>query len=349
MGRLDALFDLELEVDGYGLEPLEMVVASGYRRRTTVARLHGAGFSGVGEELAYDSDDQERFQAAGAHLLLAGRYTLATFSAKLDQLDLMTGPPSQPAYRAYRRWAFESAALDLALAQAGRTLPEVLGREPKPLRFVLSMGLGDPPSTRRLHRLMELRPEARFKLDAAPSWDDRLLAELASLSCVDVVDFKGAYKGTIVDQPADPALYRRVLAHLPGVWIEDPHGDPRVEALLDGQWSRVAWDAPIHALADLHQRVGRLGALNVKPSRIGTLTALGQIYDHAFAQGIPMYGGGQFELGPGRRQAQLFAALFHADAPNDLAPAVYHDAEPGPGAPASPVTLRVPERGLTPA
>lgn len=346
MGALEALLDLEVEIDGYSLEPLEKVVASGYHRRTTVVRLRGGGAHGVGEELAYDAEDQERFQAAGPRLRLAGRFTLASFSARLDKLDLTTGPPTQAAYREYRRWAFESAALDLALSQAGRSLPEVLGREPQPMRFVISMGLGEPPDTARLCRLIEARPEARFKLDAAPSWGVELLRELASLDRVDVVDFKGAYKGTVVDQPADPALYERVLAHLPNVWIEDPHDHPGVEALLADHWSHVAWDAPIHSLADVHTRAGRFGALNVKPSRLGTLVALGQLYDHARAHGIPLYAGGQFELGPGRLQAQLLAALFHPDAPNDLAPVAYHDAEPGADAPASPLAVRAFDRAF---
>ena len=41
-----------------------------------------------------------------------------------------------------------------------------------------------------------------------------------------------------------------------------------------------------------------------------------------------MYGGGQLELGPGRCQAQLLAALFHPDAPNDLAPPSYKVVDP---------------------
>jgi hypothetical protein len=38
--------------------------------------------------------------------------------------------------RPLRNWAFESAALDLALRQAGLGLPEALGRSPAPVRFV---------------------------------------------------------------------------------------------------------------------------------------------------------------------------------------------------------------------
>jgi hypothetical protein len=39
------------------------------------------------------------------------------------------------------------------------------------------------------------------------------------------------------------------------------------------------------------------------------------------------YGGGQFELGPGRGQIQLLASLFHPDAPNDVAPGAYNAPE----------------------
>ena len=35
------------------------------------------------------------------------------------------------------------------------------------------------------------------------------------------------------------------------------------------------------------------------------------------------YGGGQYELGVGRGQIQYLAAIFHPDAPNDIAPAGY--------------------------
>ena len=48
------------------------------------------------------------------------------------------------------------------------------------------------------------------------------------------------------------------------------------------------------------------------------------------------YGGGQYELGVGRGQIQYLAALFHPDAPNDIAPAGYDALDPEPGLPAEP-------------
>jgi hypothetical protein len=50
-----------------------------------------------------------------------------------------------------------------------------------------------------------------------------------------------------------------------------------------------------------------------------------------------MYGGGQFELGPGRGQIQYLASLFHPHTPNDVAPAGYNDPDPADGLPQSPL------------
>jgi hypothetical protein len=44
------------------------------------------------------------------------------------------------------------------------------------------------------------------------------------------------------------------------------------------------------------------------------------------------------ELGPGRRQNQYLAALFSADANNDVAPVAYNELELAPGLPPSPLT-----------
>ncbi len=50
--------------------------------------------------------------------------------------------------------------------------------------------------------------------------------------------------------------------------------------------------------------------------------------------------GGMGELGVGRGQIELLAALFHADAPNDVAPSAYNQDDPSGGLPASPLAPR---------
>jgi L-alanine-DL-glutamate epimerase-like enolase superfamily enzyme len=349
MSTYDALAALPLVVESYELAGLDQDVSSNFRRRTTVVALHGAGESGVGEDVTYDGDEQLRQQAAGPVLDLVGTHTLDSFSDLVASLDLFPGAPEEAARRfgPYRRWAFESAALDLALRQAGTSLAGALGREPRPVRFVVSTRLGDPPSTERLLGLRVEHPETRFKLDPTSDWDEALVEELAALDAVDTVDLKGAYKGTIVDQPADPGLYRLVATGLASTWIEDPDlSSPETDEALRPFRARVSWDAVIHSVADIEGLPFRPGAINVKPSRFGCVSELLAAYDHCAARGIPVYGGGQFELGPGRGQIQYLASLLCPDAPNDVAPSGYNDPTPAPGLPPSPLTPMPSETGF---
>jgi hypothetical protein len=335
----DAVRDLPLVVEGYALEGLVAEVSSGFVRQTTVVHLQGAGEEGIGEDVTYEGAEHDRAAARGADLPLAGTWTIDTLSRHLDELPLFDHEPDQHAYLDYRRWAYESAALDLALRQGGRSLGAAVGEEVDALTFVVSTRLGEVPTTERVRAWLGLYPGVRFKLDATPAWTDELVAELAELGCVDSVDFKGQYRGTSVDTVPDPALYRRVIEGLPDAWLEDPALTPETEEILDPVAERVTWDAPIHSVADIEALRWPPRTVNVKPSRFGTIERLFAAYDHCAARGIEAYGGGQFELGPGRGQIQLLAALFHPHTPNDVAPGGYNATQPAPGLPASPLVV----------
>src|SRR5207237_4368063 len=120
----------------------------------------------------------------------------------------------------HRRWAYESAALDLGLRQTGKALAEVVGREPRPVAFVVSPGLGDPPSSQVIRRWLEIDPGLRFKLDPGSAWTDELIAELSATRAVVTVDCKGYYAEQ--DPPPDADLYRRVAEGFPEAYVEDP-------------------------------------------------------------------------------------------------------------------------------
>jgi hypothetical protein len=333
----ETLAGMEVAIEDYALEPLQAAVSSEFERKSTVIRLRGAGEEGLGEDVTYDAVDHEIMQAAGPTLALAGRFTLASFSAHLAELELFSQPPQREVSVLYRTWAYESAALDLALRQAGTTLHAALAREPRPVRFVVSMRLGEPPTLEPLERRLELYPGLRFKLDPTSSWDERLIAGLVATGAVDSVDFKGLYHGSIVDQPADPVLYRRVVEAFPEAWIEDPALTPETDALLAPYRERFSWDAPIHSIADIEALPYPPLMVNIKPSRLGGLRSLLDTYDYCAERGIGNYGGGQFELGVGRGQNQYLASLFHADAPNDVAPTGFNLPDPPADLPASPL------------
>ncbi len=337
MSTWDLISGLAVEIDGYGLEPLRREFSSEFVRQTTVIHLHGAGEEGIGEDVTYAGESHDALVGAGATLPLRGSYTLATFAEHLRTLDLFPEPTTRPEFRLYRNWAFDSAALDLALCQAGISLHDVLGRTPEPVQFVASLRLGEPPSLDPVRRRLQIAPGLQFKLDPTPSWDDALIAQLVELGAVESVDLKGQYEGTIVDNPADPALYSRVLQAFPDAWIEDPKLTAETEPILLPRRERITWDAPIHGVQDILDLPFPPRALNIKPSRLGGLRSLLDTYDYCAANDIAMYGGGQSELGCGRGQIQYLASLFHPHSPNDVAPAGYNLPEPPADLPSSPL------------
>jgi hypothetical protein len=340
VSTFDLLSDLTLEVDGYTLEGLQANVSSGFERLSTVVHLTGEGLEGVGEDVVYDALDHIAFQDAGpVHArALSGWRTLGEFCELVDSLDLFPVDPVRDVSRLYRRWTFHSAALDLALAQAGQPLWQRLDREPRPVTFVVSLRLGEPPTMDPIELRLRRYPSLRFKLDPTSSWTPELIADLVATGAVDSVDFKSLYRGTVVDQPPDPVLYERVLAAFPNAWIEDPDVvTPETAAVLEGHHDRITWDASIHGVEDIEALPFPPRMVNLKPSRIGGLPKLCATYDYCAAHGIQAYSGGQFELGPGRGQAQYLASLFHPGTPNDLAPAPFNENDPPDGLPVSPL------------
>jgi L-alanine-DL-glutamate epimerase-like enolase superfamily enzyme len=342
----ELLADLPLKVDAYRLEGLQANVSSEFERKSTVIRLSGAGQEGLGEDVTYDAVDHEILQAAGPTLALAGDWTIASFSEHLASLDLFPEEPQRDVSQRYRVWAYESAALDLALRQASTTLHEALGREPRPVRFVVSLRLGEPPSMAPLRQRLASCPDLRFKLDPTSSWDEQLISELVATGAVESVDFKGYYSGSIVDQAPDPALYRRVAEAFPDAWIEDPALTPETDAALEDHRARFSWDALIHSVQDIETLPYPPKMVNIKPSRLGGLRNLLDAFDYCADRGIGNYGGGQFELGVGRGQIQYLASLFHADAPNDVAPTGYNLPEVPSGLPSSPLAPELSETGF---
>ncbi len=326
MSTYDLLAGLELEIDSYDLERREQDVSSGFTRVTTTIVLRGRDAEGRGEDVTYDAADH------GKHALprIVGRLSLDDFSRALDGVELFSAPAARETFYDYRRWAYESAALDLALRQAGTSLGEALGREYRPVRFVVSTRLD-------VRAWLAVAPELEFKLDPVSEWDRARMEALAATGRVRVLDLKAYYEGTGVDQAPDARLYRDVAELFPTAVIEDAALTPETREALRGAEHRLSWDAPIHSVADVESLEIPPRFLNVKPSRFGTVRRLLDCLDYCAGRGITTYGGGQFELGAGRGQVQALASLFYPDAPNDVAPSAYNAPEPAPGLPQSPL------------
>ena len=192
-----------------------------------------------------------------------------------------------------------------------------------------------PPAARR-------SPGVRFKLDAEASWIPALVDEVAATGAVDTIDFKGHDGFEVKDPQALAALYDHVLAAFPDAYLEDPHDLPEVaqrlgDHLLDGASGRLADPQRRRHRRDAAGRARgeRQAVADRQPApAVGGLRALRA----GAAADVRRWHG---ELGVGRGQIGLLAALFHADAPNDVAPSAYNEDEPaGLYVPASPLAPR---------
>jgi hypothetical protein len=323
----DSIASLRVRVDDVELRRRELAVSSAFTRVTTTLLLHGDGETGEGEDVTYTAEDHDAFPAEETPI---GTWALDEYSRRLDGAQLWREEPKMAASRDYRRWAFESAALDLALRQAGSSFADAVGRSYRPVRFVAS-------TRAQIDPYLELNPALEFKLDVEKDWDRSLMRRLAAIDRVRVLDLKAYYRGTSVDLEPDPELYRAVVETFPEVVIEDPWLEGSCREALRGAEERLSFDAPIHSWDDVGTLPVEPRWLNIKPSRFGTLRRLLECIEECERRGIRMYGGGQFELGTGRRQIQRVASAFYADGPNDVAPSEYNEGPPRPGLPASPL------------
>jgi L-alanine-DL-glutamate epimerase-like enolase superfamily enzyme len=343
----ELIADLPLTIDDYDLEGRELQVGPEFTRLTTTIHLRGGAAEGLGEDVTYEALDHVALQDAGPSLPLAGSWTLRSFREHIDALDLWPSPPVREVSQLYRRWAYESAALDLALQQAGRSLAEVMGREPRPVEFVMSSRLpDDPPTTAKLKAFLAKYPTLRFKLDPTPAWTEELIAELRDMGVVDSLDLKGHYSGTVVDNPPDPERYGLLAETFPDAWLEDPAINDETDPVLEPHRDRITWDAPIHSIDDIEGLPFPPKMVNIKPSRFGGLPELFGAYDYCDARGIRAYGGGQYELGVGRGHIQYLASLFHPETPNDVAPSGYNQKDPPDGLPVSPLEPQIAATGF---
>jgi len=336
----DAVADLPLTVESVGLER-RVRQTPAFERVSTVVVLRGDGRTGRGEDVTYEADHHDDLLDADPDLdgVLAGDWTFDEFSARLNQTDLWpAGLPERRDFVDYRRWGFEAAALDLALRQAEESLADRLDAAHDPVRFVVSSRLPEG-DTGRVETLLSRSPDAELKLDPTSDWPEATFDYLRETGAVRILDLKGAYEGTDVDQAPDPDLYRRVFEGFPDAVVEDPAVTDDTRGVVEANADRVSWDAPVHGLDDVHAQPVAPDWLNVKPSRFGTVESLFETISWADEHGVSMYGGGQFELDVGRGQIQELAGLFYADGPNDVAPGVFNDPDLPEEPPTSPLAV----------
>ena len=193
-------------------------VSSDFERKSTVIRLRGGGQEGIGEDVTYDAVDHDILQAAGPSLAARRDASRSRPSASTSPaLELFPEPPQREV----------SAPLPHVGVRVGGARPRAApggaarctrrsGASPSRCASSSRCASASRRRSSRCAERLELYPGLRFKLDPTSSWDRELIAELVATGAVDSVDFKGLYTGSIVDQPADPVLYGRVVDGVPG-------------------------------------------------------------------------------------------------------------------------------------
>ena len=340
MSLFDRIAELPLVVEEYALDRLERNVSSGFTRVSTVVKLFGAGTEGVGEDVVYDAVDHDVLQEAGPVLPLAGDWTLGDFCDQVERLDRSRSHRSARSRAATGIWTFESAALDLALRQAGKPLHEVLGREPKPVRFVVSLRLGseDVPSSIAPLReparplpgpAVQARPDARLGRRARRR--DRRHRRRRERR------LQGPVPRHRRRRPGRPGALRaraRGAARGRGSRTRTRRRDHRAARAPPGP-RQLGRD--IHSVADIEALPFQPKMVNVKPSRLGRCASCSPPTTTARPTASACTAAGSSSSAPGRGQIQYLASLFHADAPNDTAPSGYNAPDVPAGLPESPL------------
>ena len=339
MALYDLIAPLPLRIEGYTLEGLVRAVSSGFERKSTMIALAGAGEEGRGEDVTYEAGAHDAQQQAGPVLDLAGEFTFdpspstsaastcspATRLSRTSTAVTGAGASSRP------RSTSRCARPDVAA--------RVLGRTPEPVTFVVSSRMGQPPTIAPVTRRLAVYPGLRFKLDATPDWPEELIDQLQETGAVDSIDFKGAYKGTVVDTPTDPDFYRHIARPSPTPGSRIRTSRPRRPATRSPPTRTGSPGTRRSTVQDILDAPVMPRTVNLKPSRFGSVKSLFEGYEFCEQRGMGAYGGGQYELGVGRGHVQLLAALFHPNAPNDIAPGGYDALDPEPGLPTSPLDV----------
>ena len=242
----------------------------------------------------------------------------------LGELDLWPAPPVREPSIDYRRWAYESAALDLALRQAGTILAEAWARAAARSPSSCRCGSASPTSRddRAGARGSSCYPTLRFKLDPTNDVDRR--ADRTSW-WTRARSTRSTSRASTRARPSTSRPTRSCTAAgrgVPGRLARGP-GPRRAETRRGAraEHDRITWDAPIHSVADIEALPFPPKMVNIKPSRFGPLTrAVRRPTTTASARASAPTAAGSSSSGAGRGHIQYLASLFHPDTPNDVAP-----------------------------
>jgi len=236
-----------------------------------------------------------------------------------------SGPPGPAPAPAAAAFAVESALIDLDSRQAGLPLWRHLGGSRERVEVGAVIGLATPDADLpAVAASLAADGYRRIKLKITPDGArTRIAAVRRELPDHDLaVDANGTFDP---DAPAAPAF----LDEFGLSFIEQPF--PAGAAAAHTALAETI-DTPIcldESITDVEAAIesleaGAASALNVKPARVGGLTAAVAIHDAAVEHGATVWCGGMLETGIGKAAALAVASLPGMGLPADLPPSCRH-------------------------
>jgi o-succinylbenzoate synthase len=303
-----------------------------HRRSLVVVLYDGEGHEGWGESPPFELPFYSEETLAGARYLLEHVLIPRLLNAGVDRPHA-ADPVLRQGVRGNRfaRAALDTAFWDLEADRKGIGLAQVLGHhlELAPAAEIdcgVALGIPSDRSVETLRRWIERSLShgyRRVKIKVAPEWDAAPTEAARSvLRGTDVpltVDANGAY-----DWPYHEPNLRR-LDEQGLLYIEQPLAPDELlghARLLQYLHTPICLDETLHDAVAAKQLVELCGprVWNIKVHRVGGLTEVCRIYQHARDYGAELWAGTMPESGIGSQAALAAAALPGFCYPSDLEP-----------------------------
>jgi O-succinylbenzoate synthase len=223
----------------------------------------------------------------------------------------------------FARAAVEAAYWSLEAAATGRTLRELVGGTATAVPAGESLSIAETVEETVEEAQLRLREGyRRIKLKIQPGWDVDVVAAVRSAVGDDVmlqVDANAAYTLADVDRLAQLDEFGLACIEQPLEWdalLEHAELQRRIR-------TPVCLDETLRSPADVRRAldIDACRNVNLKPSRVGGITASLEIAELCRGRGVPLWCGGMMESGIGRAGNLALCSLPAFTQPADMSPA----------------------------
>lgn len=222
----------------------------------------------------------------------------------------------------FARAGIEEAFWSLLAAREDKSLAGLFGGQRSAVAVGESIGIHE--TLEGTLQEVSLRLEEgyqRIKLKIAPGWDDEVVKAVRQSFGDDImlqVDANGSYGEGDAEQLRRLDDYGLACIEQPLSW------DSLIEhaALQERLETPICLDESLRSVRDV-QRALEIGAcrnVNLKPGRVGGITASLAIHDLCVEAGVPLWCGGMLESGIGRAANLALCALPGFSEPADMSP-----------------------------